>query len=119
MFDSQSGMQSMQKPSDAYIRKDGPIYDETSTQGPSSAGTSRTTSEASVPSQLPEGWSTMVSTTTGKTYYYNQDTGESSFTLPKARELPPGWKEVRSRTTGKVYYWNSALKKNQFEFPKA
>lgn len=61
----------------------------------------------------------MISKTTGKTYYYNEDTGESSFALPKTRELPPGWKEVFSRKTGRVYYWNSALKKNQFEFPKA
>mmetsp|Transcript_39642 Transcript_39642/g.62979 ORF Transcript_39642/g.62979 Transcript_39642/m.62979 type:complete len:150 (-) Transcript_39642:67-516(-) len=72
---------------------------------------------------LPKGWTEQKSKSTGKTYYYNQATGESTFTFPTteataAKPLPPGWIEKKSRSTGKTYYWNESTKTSQFEFPK-
>mmetsp|Transcript_78901 Transcript_78901/g.124577 ORF Transcript_78901/g.124577 Transcript_78901/m.124577 type:complete len:180 (-) Transcript_78901:233-772(-) len=81
--------------------------------------TNLTTSSIAKP--LPRGWIKMVSKSTGKEYYYNEETGKSTFAFPDEeppdRELPEGWCEKQSRSTGKIYYWNEALQKSQFDFP--
>jgi hypothetical protein len=82
------------------------------------------TSARSEANQLPKGWQQCISKTSGRTYYYNRSTGESTFIMPKPTDeiaeenaLPPGWAEMTSKTTGKIYYWNAALQKSQFERP--
>jgi hypothetical protein len=93
-----------------------------STQSPRSS-TTRDFSESSHDIELPKVWTRMVSKSTGKTYFHNRVTGESSVVEPanmlEVMEMPPGWKQMRSRRTGKAFYWNSATKISQFEFPKA
>ena len=49
------------------------------------AGVSSSTSTtASTPAALPDGWDSAVDPASGKTYYYNEATGESTWTLPAA-----------------------------------
>lgn len=66
---------------------------------------------------LPQGWIRVISQSTGRLYYFNMFSGETTFNEPM--DLPPGWTQMKSRSTGKVYYWNAALKKSQFERPTA
>lgn len=73
--------------------------------------------------RLPPGWQECISKSSGKIYFYNRATGESTFVAPKFDDsadyatLPPGWVEMTSKSTGKVYYWNATLQKSQFERP--
>jgi len=64
---------------------------------------------------LQQGWIRVISKSSGKIYYLNTVTGNTTFTEPV--DLPPGWEQVKSRTTGQTYYWNSELQKSQFERP--
>lgn len=56
-----------------------------------------------------------ATTSDGKVYYYNEDTGESSWTKPETAEVvkpppppppPPAWREALSRRNNKSYYYN-------------
>ena len=83
------------------------------------------------PRPLPPGWEEKTSRSTGRVYYYNSATGETTFVRPAgvvgavqavaarsaavtaggaASTLPPlrdGFVEKKSRSTGAAYYVNS------------
>ena len=62
--------------------------------------------------ELPAGWATAVSQSTGDMYYINTLTNESTYDRPTQpavadsgwEELPEGWEERISRSTGHTYY---------------
>eukprot|EP01044_Picomonas_judraskeda_P040453 COSAG03_NODE_19864_length_328_cov_1.362445_1_plen_92_part_10 len=54
--------------------------------------------------QLPAGWESAVSRSTGETYYRNTGTGETTYDWP---HLPAGWESAVSRSTGETYYHNT------------
>lgn len=60
----------------------------------------------------------------GRTYYYNTDTKQSSWTKPDALKSPSErllstcpWKEHKHADTGKVYYYNSESKESTWTIP--
>ncbi|CAJ1966851.1 unnamed protein product [Cylindrotheca closterium] len=64
---------------------------------------------------LPPGWAASIDPSSKKPYYYNQATGERSWTKPEnvdkaqstaSDELPKGWKSAVDKSTGKTYYYN-------------
>jgi len=63
--------------------------------------------------KLPPGWIRIQSRTTGKVYFYNKETQESSFEAP----LPEGWTQQVSKSTGKTYYFNARKNKSTFVRP--
>merc|ERR1712070_129986 len=58
------------------------------------------------------GWITEVDAASGKTFYYNERTGESSWEPPQQAQAPPpaatqgGWVPLVDQNTGKTYYFN-------------
>merc|ERR1719230_231470 len=57
---------------------------------------------------LPPGWEQATDPATGRPYYANRSTGETSWTPPTPPPqnfgpppLPPGWEEARDPTSGK------------------
>jgi len=63
--------------------------------------------------KLPPGWIRITSRNTGKTYFYNKETQESSFEFP----LPEGWVKQVSKSTGKTYYFHARRKFSTFVRP--
>merc|ERR1719482_85806 len=71
---------------------------------------------------LPLGWEMTTDPNTGKPYYFNRATGQSSWTPPgavapatlpaaaasPAAALPAGWEAAADPATGKTYYFNRA-----------
>mmetsp|Transcript_15310 Transcript_15310/g.41957 ORF Transcript_15310/g.41957 Transcript_15310/m.41957 type:complete len:306 (-) Transcript_15310:99-1016(-) len=68
---------------------------------------------------LPVGWEQVVDPSSGKTYYCNRATGESSWTPPQApapapapaaapapTQLPEGWEQATDPASGRPYYFN-------------
>lgn len=77
---------------------------------------------------LPPGWESHPDPTTGRPYFCNRATGESSWTPPAAPSaprggggpgsgLPPGWEEARDPQSGKTYYFNRATNTTQWTPP--
>lgn len=86
---------------------------------------------------LPAGWETRTSRKNGKLYYYNRESGTSTFELPGAttaksppigqaldaygssedNPLPTGWSERRSRSTGRPYYYHEASNASVWKRP--
>jgi len=61
----------------------------------------------------------------GRTYYYNTDTKQSSWTKPDALKSPSErllstcpWKEHKHADTGKVYFYNSDTKESTWTMPE-
>jgi len=84
------------------------------------------------PDALPPGWTEHVDPRSGKTYYYNKSTKETSWKKPTASsaapaapaapagdELPPGWAECTDPSSGKVYYYNKSTKETSWKRPHA
>jgi hypothetical protein len=76
---------------------------------------------AAAPEELPPGWSSAVSRSTGETYFVNDHTGESQYEIPTeaAERLPPGWEARVSRTTGDTYYVHLASNESTYHRPTA
>jgi len=84
-----------------------------------------------MPPALPPGWETVTDPSTGKPYYCNRATGESSWTFPTApvpvapaaapaaAPLPVGWESMPDPATGKTYYFNRATGQSSWEPPPA
>jgi hypothetical protein len=89
---------------------------EPETTKPSTSTTTATTSDG----DLPAGWAPVKDPTTGRTYYYNATTRETSWTKPGAAvALPAGWRTVKDPTSGRTYYYNANTKETSWAFPKA
>lgn len=65
------------------------------------------------------GWKKLIDSATGDAYFWNQETGETSWENPKEenlkaeeneddalKQLPKGWTSVVEPNTGETYYWN-------------
>lgn len=63
--------------------------------------------------KLPAGWIRVMSRKSGKTYYYNKETQESSFEVP----LPEGWTMQVSKSNGRTYYFHPQKKISTFVRP--
>lgn len=82
---------------------------------------------------LPAGWEAVTDASSGKTYYCNRATGESSWTPPAApaavappppppnmgMQLPPGWETASDPASGKTYYFNRATNQTSWDPPMA
>ena len=85
---------------------------------------------------LPQGYQQSVDPSSGKTYYINMMTGETSWTPPpgmqqaaapppaamappSAAGLPPGWEERTDPTSGRKFYIDHINKNTSWEFPTA
>jgi CspA family cold shock protein len=86
---------------------------------------------------LPLGWEQVADPTTGKPYYCNRATGESSWTPPVAAAptfatmpamapaavatpmLPAGWEMANDPASGKPYYFNRATNETSWTIPGA
>mmetsp|Transcript_23989 Transcript_23989/g.38142 ORF Transcript_23989/g.38142 Transcript_23989/m.38142 type:complete len:213 (+) Transcript_23989:34-672(+) len=87
------------------------------------------------PSALPPGWEQVLDPASGKPYYCNRVTGESSWTPPvapmavpmvapmpvpaPAPTLPAGWDMTTDPASGKPYYYNRATGVTQWTPPEA
>ena len=72
----------------------------------------------SVPGTAP-GWTKLLSTSTGKIYYFHAATGASMFEEPldPGDPLPLGWVMLLSKSSGKIYYFHAAMGVSNFERP--
>ena len=71
---------------------------------------------------LPAPWEERVSRSTGEVYYFNAETGESTYNRPGAappdpRVLPAPWEERVSRSSGKIYYFNPQTNESTYDRP--
>merc|ERR1719379_1781726 len=72
---------------------------------------------------LPPGWEQATDPASGRPYFCNRATGETSWTppaaqapapapapmappMPTASALPPGWEQTTDQASGKLYYFN-------------
>jgi len=80
------------------------------------------------PAALPPGWTAAVDPASGRTYYSNTMTNETTWELPTAGPapppggppggmLPPGWSEARDEASGRVYYINNTTGASTWEKP--
>eukprot|EP00930_Biecheleria_cincta_P058684 TRINITY_DN44488_c0_g1_i1.p1 TRINITY_DN44488_c0_g1~~TRINITY_DN44488_c0_g1_i1.p1 ORF type:complete len:321 (-),score=41.12 TRINITY_DN44488_c0_g1_i1:122-1084(-) len=67
-----------------------------------------------VPS-LPFGWECITDPASGRLYYCNRQTGQSSWTPPPS--LPRGWEAVLDRRTGATYYCNRSTGESSWTVP--
>eukprot|EP00929_Paragymnodinium_shiwhaense_P079859 TRINITY_DN41628_c0_g1_i1.p1 TRINITY_DN41628_c0_g1~~TRINITY_DN41628_c0_g1_i1.p1 ORF type:complete len:1389 (+),score=315.31 TRINITY_DN41628_c0_g1_i1:133-4299(+) len=89
-------------------------------------------------SQLPEGWESVVDPSSGKVYYANRRTGESSWDMPALKvqskppavaaaapalqapdSLPEGWETAVDPASGQVYYANRKTGQSSWTRPAA
>lgn len=78
---------------------------------------------------LPAGWESAPDPASGKTYYFNRSTGQTSWDPPAAAPalpqapppalggLPPGWETAQDPSSGKTYYFNRATGATQWDAP--
>ena len=64
-----------------------------------------------------DGWSPVVDETSGQTYYYNEQTGESSWDPPQAATQGSSWVAGIDEASGNTYYYNSQTGESQWEPP--
>lgn len=79
------------------------------------------------PGGLPPGWESAQDPASGKTYYFNRATNETSWTPPAAPaapppapampSLPPGWESAQDPASGKTYYFNRATNETRWDPP--
>ncbi|CAJ1367050.1 unnamed protein product [Effrenium voratum] len=78
-------------------------------------------------SSLPPGWEQTTDPSSGKTYYFNRATNETSWTPPAAHAppptmpapggLPPGWETAQDPNSGKTYYFNRSTNETRWDPP--
>ena len=77
--------------------------------------------------QLPRGWDERFDEKSGRTYYVNHETRQTSWTLPSEEPLPPGW-EQQYDARGRVFFinheqeittWTDPRNSTQQTFPAA
>ena len=71
---------------------------------------------------LPAPWEERVSRSTGEVYYFNAETGESTYNRPGAAPpdphvLPAPWEERVSRSSGEIYYFNPQTNESTYIRP--
>lgn len=83
---------------------------------------------------LPPGWEQVTDPASGRPYFCNRATGQTSWEPPAAApmpvyaapppayggapQLPPGWETVPDPATGKMYYCNRATGQSSWEVPR-
>ena len=79
-------------------------------------------------SELPAGWESAQSRSTGDVYYVNTVTGETTYDWPESAaisstaeqvELPAGWGAQVSSSTGETYYVNTVTGETTYDRPHA
>lgn len=84
----------------ASIRPSSPLWQSTTIQPEATA-----TGQAQ--SSLPPNWESAVDASSGRTYYYSRDTGETSWTPPPPPPpVPSTWESAVDPSSGKTYYYN-------------
>jgi outer membrane protein assembly factor BamB len=82
---------------------------------------------------LPPGWRAAMDKERGAVYYYNSETGETTWTRPTTAavvaqaavsqveelETAPGWEQVTDETTGEVYFYNAETQESSWDRPVA
>eukprot|EP00928_Gymnodinium_smaydae_P001075 TRINITY_DN1039_c0_g1_i1.p1 TRINITY_DN1039_c0_g1~~TRINITY_DN1039_c0_g1_i1.p1 ORF type:complete len:303 (+),score=36.94 TRINITY_DN1039_c0_g1_i1:60-911(+) len=78
---------------------------------------------------LPPGWEQATDPASGRAYYCNRSTGETSWTppavaspvaaVPSTSALPAGWEQATDPASGKVYYFNRSTNQTSWELPQA
>mmetsp|Transcript_32480 Transcript_32480/g.48082 ORF Transcript_32480/g.48082 Transcript_32480/m.48082 type:complete len:309 (+) Transcript_32480:143-1069(+) len=66
---------------------------------------------------LSSAWESAKDSTSGKTYYFNRETGKQQWDPPDA-QLPEGWKSAKDSRNGKIYYYHTNGQ-TTWEVPKA
>jgi len=82
-------------------------------------------------SGLPAGWEQATDPLSGKTYFYNRSTGETSWTAPTTPNkeeaaaqstpasggLPAGWEQATDPSSGKFYFYNRSTGETSWAAP--
>ncbi|GBG34029.1 E3 ubiquitin-protein ligase NEDD4 [Hondaea fermentalgiana] len=66
---------------------------------------------------LPEGWEMSVDEETGRTFYINHKTMQTSWTPPVEEPLPAGWEQQRDGE-GRIFFINHNTQQTQWEDPR-
>jgi len=68
------------------------------------------------------GWEAVVDQSTGKTYYFDSTTNETSWVPPLgfggSPALPPGWEAVVDPSSGNTYYFHAATNETSWTLPE-
>ena len=65
-------------------------------------------------SKPPKKWARFLDPSTGRPYFYNESTGESSWTCPLS-----AWAEAVDPASGRTYFYNSATKETSWTRPES
>eukprot|EP00929_Paragymnodinium_shiwhaense_P063430 TRINITY_DN31682_c0_g1_i1.p1 TRINITY_DN31682_c0_g1~~TRINITY_DN31682_c0_g1_i1.p1 ORF type:complete len:246 (-),score=39.37 TRINITY_DN31682_c0_g1_i1:3-740(-) len=65
---------------------------------------------------LPPSWHAAKDPSSGRVYYWNAETNETSWQHPKV-PLPPGWASAVDPATGKTYYFNTQTGETTWKQP--
>jgi len=76
------------------------------------------------PPALPPGWEQITDPSSGRPYFCNRQTGQSSWEPPAAAPagpppLPYGWEQVTDPSSGKPYFCNRQTGQSSWEPPRA
>jgi len=66
---------------------------------------------------LPNGWESAIDPSTGRTYYINHLTQQTSWTPPVFDPLPSGWEEKKDEQ-GRTFFYNSITGISQWDDPR-
>lgn len=79
---------------------------------------------------LPAGWEQITDPASGRPYYCNRSTGQSSWEPPQPAQapppqapppqpqLPPGWEQITDPASGRPYYCNRSTGQSSWEWPR-
>jgi len=74
---------------------------------------------------LPDGWTENLDPASGRQFYYNAGTGETSWERPQppagaaSGALPEGWAEHLDAGSGRTFYYNAATGETAWEKPQS